>query len=337
MSRPYTAACPISIRSPAQPQLVGQRGVRLLRGGYALGLGAQSRTVLSVDPDLSPENELKLWGDLRWMRPIGQRPVSAGFGLSAIDALPTTDDVGARTFRMLGAQGLLSLRGGEGRTVTIAVGGRDFVYKPDHRYDWRGPTASVRLDLTLWERDEGARSVELSAQFEFEARAFDTVAYAGACPEGAPPKPECYAGTTVQRSDRFQRGALELTWTGRFVAAASYQLSVTDSNSYGQSIVRHRATLSATRTLPWRLYGSALATLQLDHYPDGLPVDLDLVTQTFTALDDENRSSFQVRLARHLGEAWAIEGRGGVWRDLGSELDTAYRRFLVYAGAVYSR
>src|SRR5262245_30200811 len=65
------------------------RSGRLLRGGYVLGVGAQSRTVLSGDPDLSPENELKLWGDLRGMRPIGQRPVSAGFGLSAIDALPT--------------------------------------------------------------------------------------------------------------------------------------------------------------------------------------------------------------------------------------------------------
>jgi hypothetical protein len=37
-----------------------------------------------------------------------------------------------------------------------------------------------------------------------------------------------------------------------------------------------------------------------------------------------------------VGEEWALEGRGGIWHDLGSEFDTAYRLFLVYVGAVYS-
>jgi hypothetical protein len=312
---------------------------RLAGGGYALSFGALSRTVLSGDPELSPENVVLLSGDVRWMRPIGSRAVSAGVGLLGVDVLPTTDDVGSRTFRTLGGEGLITLRGGEDRALTLAFGGRDFVYKPDpeHTYDWRGPTASVRLELTLWEREEGARSVELAALFGFESRAYEGFANASACPDDEPPKEECYAGTTLRRSDRFQRGGIELTWTGGFVAAASYQVSVTDSNSYGQSIVRHRITLSATRDLPWRLYGTALATLQLDNYPDGLPVERDLVTQTFTTLDDENRSSLQARLARHVGKAWAIEARGAIWRNLGGELDTQFRRAIFYVGAVYNR
>jgi hypothetical protein len=311
---------------------------RVARGGYALAVGAQSRTVLSGKQGLRPENVVLLSGDVRWVRPIGRRAVSAGVGLVAVDKLPTTDGVGSRTFRTLGGEGLLVLGGGEERALTLALGGRDFVYKPDAmgRYDWRGPTASVRLDLTLWERDEGARSVELTALFGFEARSYDSFANASACPEDAPPMEECFTGTSLKRSDRFQRGELELTWTGRFVAAASYQFSVTDSNSYGQSIVRHRFTVSATRNLPWRLYGTALATLQLDNYPDGLPID-DLVTQNFTTLDDENRSSLQVRIARQIAKAWAIECRGVIWRNLGSELDTEYRRLLLNVGAVYNR
>jgi hypothetical protein len=311
---------------------------RLARGAYGLAVGALSRTVLSGDPGLSPENVVLLSGDLRWVRPIGQRGVSAGIGLLAADALPITDGVGSRTFRSLGGEGLLVLRGGEERSLTVALGGRDFVYKPDAmgRYDWRGPTAGVRLDLTLWARDDGARSLELSALFGFEARAYDSFANASACPEDAPPMEQCFAGTSLRRSDRFQRAGIELTWTGRFIAAASYQFSVTDSNSYGQSIVRHRVTLSATRNLPWRLYGTALATLQLDNYPDGLPID-DLTTQNFTTLDDENRSSLQVRIARQVARAWALESRGAIWRSLGGELDTEYRRVLIYAGAVYSR
>jgi hypothetical protein len=310
---------------------------RLARGGYALAVGALSQTVLSGKEGVSPENTVLLLGDVRWMRPLGQRAVSAGFGLLASDALPTTDSIGARTFRMLGADGLLALRGDEDRTLTVALGGRDFAYKPDRRYDWRGPTASVRLDLTLWQRDEGARSLELSARFELEARAYDSVANASACPEDAPPREECYTGTSLRRHDRSQRGGLELTWTGRFVAAAGYRLWVIDSNSYGQSLVRHELTLSATRDLPWRLYGSVLATLVLDNYPDGLPIERDLVTQPFTTLDDENRSKLRVRIARQVAKAWAIESHAAILRDLRSELGTEYQRATLYIGAIYNR
>ncbi|HWO19608.1 MAG TPA: hypothetical protein VNO30_12565 [Kofleriaceae bacterium] len=315
---------------------------RLLRGAYAVAAGAQSQTVLSGKEALSPENMVLLSGDARWIRPVGQRDVSVGLGLTGIDAEPTTDGVGARTFRTLGGDAILALRGGDARSLTVAVGGRDFVYKPEHLYDWRGPTASVRLELTLWERDEGARSLELSALLELEARTFDRDSFANAskCADNVPPsmKESCYTPTSLRRRDRFQRGELELTWTGRFVAAAGYQLTVVDSNSYGQSLVRHRVSLSATRNLPWRLYGTALATLQLDSYPDGLPVGLVINTQTFTAtLEDENHSSLQARIARKIGAAWAIESRVAIYRNLGSELDAEYRRFLLSVGAVYSR
>ncbi|HWU91291.1 MAG TPA: hypothetical protein VN253_28690 [Kofleriaceae bacterium] len=313
---------------------------RVAGGGYALALGALSRTVISSgDRDLSPENVLLLSGDLRWLRPIGERAVSAGVGLVAVDAIPISDVVGSRTFRTLGGDGLLVLRGGDERTLTFAFGGRNFEFKPDpdRVYDWRGPTGTVRLDLTLWQRAGGTRSIELSALFGFEARAYNSRANASACPEDAPPSESCFAGTSQQRNDRFQRAAVELTWTGRFVAAAAYQLSVTDSNSYGQSIVRHRATLSATTDLPWRLYGTALATLQIDQYPDGLLVARNLVTPTFTSLDDENRSSLQARIARQVSKTWAVEGRGAIWRNLGGTLDTTFRRALLYVGAVYNR
>ena len=313
---------------------------RVAGGGYALALGTLARTVIAGGADgLSPENVLLLSGDLRWLRPIGGRPVAAGVELVAVDAVPTSDAIGSRTFRTLAADGLLVLRGGDQRTLTFAAGGRSFTFKPDRTYDWSGPTGSVRLDLTLWQRAGGTRSVELSALFGFEARAYDSKARASKCPEDAPPSTDCLAPTSLQRNDRFQRAAIELTWTGRFLAAAAYQLSVTDSNSYGLSNVRHRATLSATTNLPWRLYGTALATLQIDQYPDGLLVKLerDLVTQTFTTLDDENRSSLQVRIARQVSKTWAVEGRGAIWRNLGGTLDTTFRRALLYVGAVYNR
>jgi hypothetical protein len=313
------------------------RTSRVAGGDYALSLSTLAHTVASGDADLRPEDTLLSSGDLRWLRPLGDRGVSVGANLLAVDKRPISDDVGARTFRTLGADGLLVLRGGDERTLTFAFGGRNFEYQPDPTYDWRGPAGSVRLDLTLWERAGGTRSLELSALFGFEARGYESRANASACPEDAPPSNDCFTGTSQLRNDRSQRASVELTWTGRYVAAAEYQLSVIDSNSYGQSIVRHRVRLSATMDLPWKLFGSALAKLQLDQYPDGLLVERVIVTQTFDSLDDENRSSLQARLARQVTKAWAVEARGTIWRNLGSSLDTSFRRATLSVGAVYSR
>ncbi len=112
---------------------------------------------------------------------------------------------------------------------------------------------------------------------------------------------------------------------------------VVDSNSYGQSLVRHRATASVTRSLRGGLYGTALAILQLDQYPDGLVIKTDNQAREFTSLDDENRSSLQLRLAKQVSDGWAIEGRAAIWRNLGGDTETSFRRASIYAGAVYSR
>lgn len=332
---------------------------RVLNGGYAVGFGALSRTVIPMgsdsDPDLSPENVVLLSGDFRWMRRIGERAVSAGFDLIGIDAIPITDQYGSRTFRTLGGDALLALHGSDDRTLTFAFGGRYFKYKPSvgtdmttgellfGDFDWYGPTASVRLDLDLWRDVSGASSLEVSALFGFEARAYRGYALAYNCgdmpivpdPEPSADADRCFAPTNLKRNDRYQRAALELTWTGRVVAAATYQISVTDSNSYGQSLMRHRATLSATTNLPWSLHGTALATLQFDRYPDGLP-NQDLSTLSFLSIDDENRSSLQARIARRISATWSIETRGAIWRDLGSSPDGTFRRSLLYVGAIYS-
>lgn len=322
---------------------VARLGAKLARSGRAAGgtggfaAGALVRTVLASGDDLARENAVLVTGDARWLRPIGTRAVAVGAGISAADAIALTDPVGARTFRSLGADALIVLRGGDRRSLTFAAGARDFTYKPDREYDWRGPSASLRLDLTLWQPASGTRSVELSAVFGFEARAYNSTANASGCPEDAAPRQECFAPMSMQRTDRYQRASLEVTWTGRVVAAASYQLAVGDSNSYGRSIIRHRGTLSATTNLPWRLYGTALATLQIDLYPDGLLVPSVVTNLTLTTLEDENRSSLQGRLARPLSRTWSIEGRGAIWRNLGGSAETTFRRALLYLGIIYNR
>ncbi len=306
--------------------------------GGALAFNLSDLTRIVSNDEASVENVTLLAANLRWLHPLGNRPVLAGFVVNAIDALPLSDDIGARTFRNLGADAALGMRSEDEHELTLAFGARDFTYKPDHDFDYRGPAANARLELMLWQPAAKTRSLELVTLLSFENRMFDAAALVNACPPGAPADPGCTAATDIARRDRYQRLGVELTWVGRQVAALGYQITIIDSNSFGQSLARHRVTASATAALPGKIYGTLLAILQVDQYLDGLLVRRDLQQQEFTNIEDENRSSLQLRLARALSPSWSLEGRAAIWRNVaGGAMELDFRRELVYLGLVYGK
>jgi hypothetical protein len=307
---------------------------RVLGGAYAVGGSVLARLV--ANSQARAENVMLFAGEGRWLRAIESRPIAAGISLIAADALAITGGTGARTFRNLGADALLSMWSGEDRRLMLAVGARDFSYKPSHAFDWRGPVGNARLDVVLWQTSDKTRALELAATFGFEERTYASTALADTCPPDAPPSYGCPAGTPLVRRDHYQRANLELKWAGEVIVTAGYQLTVIDSNSYGQSLIRHRVMASGTVELADKLYGTATATLQIDQYPDGVLVEKDLQNQEFTNLEDENRSSLQVRIARELSATWSLETRGALWRDIGSPGGMSFRRELIYAGVIYS-
>jgi hypothetical protein len=333
-----------------EPAWVMRFGARIERKGKAVGgnfaFNLSDLTRLVADGGLAVENVAVLASNLRWLDQIGERPVAAGFALSAIDAIPLSDDVGARTFRNLGADALLAMRSEDEHELTIAFGFRDFVYKPGHltvngvpnqNVDWRGPAASVRLQLMLWQPAEKTKSLELVTTLTFENRGFEATALANTCAPEDPPG-NCAAGTDIIRRDRYQRLGAELTWVGRQVAAVGYQITVIDSNDFGQSLARHRLTASGTAVLPRDIYGTLLAILQIDQYLDGRVVMGGPQMQEYTSIDDENRSSIQLRLARKLTGQWALEGRAAIWRNIsGNSMELDFKRELVYLGLVYGK
>ncbi len=305
-------------------------------GTYVASLSSLTRVV--SDSTVSVEDVALLATDLRWMHPVGDRPVSLGGGVVAADAFPLADAIGARTFSNIGADALLAAHDGDDKRMLLAVGGRSFEYKPDHNFDWSGPTASLRLDYVPWQSSGGAHSVELALTAGVEARAYNSTAFAGACPPGSPPDPSCSSPTpSLARRDRFERVGVEATWVGKQVAAIGYQFVVIDSNSYGQSLARHRATASVTTALGAETFGTVLAILQIDRYLDGLVVG-DVNQHDFVNIEDENRSSLQLRLGRKLSPEWSFEARGAIWRNISSRsMDLSFERELVYAGVVYSK
>jgi hypothetical protein len=313
-----------------------ERKGKVAGGQLAFNISDLTRVV--GNEDVAVENVTVVAGNLRWLHRLGERPVLAGVSATATDALPLSDEIGARTFRNLGADAVLALRSEDEHELMLAFGIRDFTYKPAHEFDWTGPAVNARLGLLLWQAPARTRSLELVTTLGFENRMFDDVALANACPPDAPPNPNCTAATTIQRRDRYQRAGAELTWVGRQVAAVGYQITVIDSNDFGQSLARHRITASGTAALPGKIYGTLLAILQIDQYLDGRLERGGVQQQEFTSIDDENRSSLQLRLARTIAGQWALEGRAAVWRNLaGSAMELDFRRELVYLGVVYGR
>lgn len=306
---------------------------RLVGGGYVLGLSGLARMVASERAQT--ESVMLFTGDARWLRPLEGRSIAAGASATVADAAAIMGGTGARTFRNLGGDGLLALGGGDNRRLLLAVGARAFWYKPNPMFDWRGPVAHARLDVVLWQSPSKIRSLELATTFGFEARSYNSDALKNICPPDGAPSTECSTSTTLRRRDRYQRAAAELNWTSEVVVSTGYQFTVIDSNSYGQSLIRHRITTSATTELVDKLFGTATATLQIDQYPDGIFVEDDIQHQELTNLEDENRSSLQVRIARELTPAWSLEVRGAIWRDFG-HTDATFRRELLYTGVIYA-
>src|SRR5512140_460632 len=252
---------------------VGRVGARFEHKGNALGgtyaLGASALARLVASGQAKSENVMLYAGEARWLHPIESRPVAAGLSITAADALAITGGTGARTFLNLDADGLLVLGNSEDRSLTLAFGGRDFSYKPSHAFDWQGMVANARLYVVLWQTSGKTRTLELTTTFGFEERTYASNALSNVCQPGASPDPRCYDGTSLTRRDRYQRASFELDWVGAIAATVGYQLTVIDSNSYGQSLVRHRIMTSGTVELADKLFGTATATLQIDQYPDG--------------------------------------------------------------------
>jgi hypothetical protein len=314
---------------------VGRLGARIdyrdavLGGAYAIEVSSLARMVASERTE--DESVMLNVGDLRWLHPIGGGSLAGGVHLTGADSFGVLVPIGARTYRNLGGDALVMLGHGEDHHLMLGAGWHDFRYKQDGSFDWCGPAASARLDAMLWHTPDRTRSLELTATAGFEARSYDSVARFNCAPDESGNK--CPMDATLRRRDRFQRGGLELTWTGSVVATGSYQITVVDSNSYGQSLIRQRFTAAATMEVVAALFVSATATLQVDQYPEGIP---DLLHQELTSLEDENRSSLQILVTRALSTAWSLEARGAIWRDFGTA-SASFGRELVYAGVLYQR
>jgi hypothetical protein len=272
--------------------------------------------------------------DGRWDLAVG--PLAPGLRLSYYDVTDADGDDGTDTldhaFRTGAAAGALTLRTEDDHRLEVFAGGRFFQYKPDRDLDFTGVTLGAQLARRL-RNEDATRELAYAAGYTFAERAYDGPALANICRPDEAIGPHCLAETRLSRADLFHALFAEITWTRAFILGARYELQLNDSNSFGQSLLRHRLELSGTTELFADIFLNAQVVLIVNQYLDALLLAGDV--GTFITIEDEARNAVIVHLTRDLGRSLAVEARAALYTNPFADKALEYRRMTLYLGFVY--
>jgi hypothetical protein len=303
---------PRVVGSPLARAAISGRLSDVVARGQQVALSATLAGKLFTAPAAGTEDVAIAESSARWHLALSPR---AGLGLQAqyYEAFQR-GGVGAdaaaerRDFRSLTPALSLDVRAGDGTVLVAGAGYRWFVFKSDLDFDFQAPSGSLEL---RWLReapgDEDGADWEVTAGASLERRAFAGPALAASS--------AATTATAPQRADTFFVGHLELTRVGAFLAGVGYALHLNDSNSYGESLTRHVATLRLATPLPLNCYLAARAELIFAHYREPVAIGRVSTTGQLLSIDDENRSSLRVDLSRALSPRWLLLARYTVYAN----------------------
>jgi hypothetical protein len=274
----------------------------------------------------------ELRGDLR----PGDAPLALSLRLSYYDAIER--DTGAalpeHDFRTGDATLAVTLAGEGAHRVTLAAGVRAFAYKPDARYDfvgehadlvWRGHWVSgdddddPTADPAMWDAE---------VQLGVARREYDAPVVLDLCPPGQT-EFACLGLGDRARVDLEPHAGVMFAYTGAVILEARYLAALVQSNSFGQSYLRHRVEASLTAELPLELLVTLRGVLQLTQFLDPLLLSRDV---GILNLDEENRNVVSLRLARELGHGLTAEARVDVYRNEFATQELRFARETAYLG-----
>ena len=202
----------------------------------------------------------------------------------------------------------------------------------------RSPPLSSTLPGCGWgdpDFDSDAASLDLHASYRAARRSYEGIAFADACGESEEPAPRCFVPAGHARVDLAQGLGAELVFTRQRVYSLRYDLSIVDSNSYGQSLVRQRLESALSSELFSDFFLTVRATFRLNLFGDPLLLARDVQSQSFLSIDDENRNEVSVHLLRGLWEGWAAEARYSRYSAEFSRDELDFSRQTAYLGLLW--
>jgi len=322
---------------------------------YKLSERPDKRSQLRVDlrgggklfavPEGQSENLAVIFADLNYQRRLGTSQAvwgARGNYFDAIDLRPFGDGIrptSGRSFRTSEIGTFLTLPRDATHRLSLQAGVRDFVYKPDSDYSWRGPLVGLRYASTLWigdpDSEEDAASIDLRASYQVGLRSYEGAAFRNACAPGNMPTPDCFVPTEESRADLNHSVIVEGVYTGKQIYSLLYGAEVVDSNSYGQASLRQRVEAGFTSALFADVFLTARAIVRLNTFLDPLLLARDLQNQNFVSIEDENRNSLSLHFARDLTRHWGAEARMAVYSNEFATQELRFRRQTAYLGLLY--
>lgn len=215
--------------------------------------------------------------------------------------------------------------------LLFSAGYRGLQYKPDlpradadclerpraecARYSQQGPFAGLWLG---WARQSGDPGYQvdwrLSLAYTATLRAYDALLRG--------PLEQCIDSETLgwqctwykagHRSDLHHRVVARVDYLGNADASLWYQAEINHSNSYGETFVRHSIGIKFTAELIWQVTFTAKGILLLSRFSDPYSLSQSgsqTTSQTFIDIENENRSSMVLQLARDISEHFAVNLR----------------------------
>lgn len=203
--------------------------------------------------------------------------------------------------------------------VRLAVSAHRFLFYNRFTYSFWGP------DSLLTARYRFNRRHSLSAFGMWNPRTYNAQATPYPGPEGT-------EVSMPRRQDAVLGAGLTWMYRGPFQASVSYAYLDQTSNSFGETIRRHRIGLTGGFRLPWRLMVLASATLQLASFPDGVYLSPDLTVVE----DEENSSSVTLKVVRPVTAWLDVDLRYALYVNVLPGNDFLYLRHVASVGLAAS-
>jgi hypothetical protein len=184
-----------------------------------------------------------------------------------------------RDYTSLGGQGVVDFAPTPAVDVRLRVGATRFLFWPRFAYSFSGPT----VDATARYRFDRRHALSLTSGFT--ARTYNATV------NSRPDEPEPSA---ARRYDPVFVVGATYAYRGPFHLSVGYSYLDMTSNSFGETLRRHRLSATAGVRLPAKLTLLATGALQLSQFPDGIFLSPELQVVE----DDENSSTLTVKLVR---------------------------------------
>ena len=140
----------------------------------------------------------------------------------------------------------------------------------------------------------------------------------------APPPPD-------RRRDQVLGAGAGYSYRGPFTVTLTYSYTEQDSNSFGETVTRHRLAATGGFRLPWRLALFAQAAVQLSRYPDGVYLSDELnITE-----DDDTHNAVSLRLVRPVSEHIDADLRYSLYEDRLPQNGISYLRQAAWVGLTW--